>query len=134
MIPNGYIEGGRDDVQINAHRITSAWSGPMIVNGNIPSCDKNVADYVISQIEDAYWVITEMVRGWYLGTYDNHGLVLKIRFQRQGIYPVHQRGKPTAKSADYLQEPEWTRRLLVLRVSRRGHERYLKCQRFLTAI
>ena len=76
MIPNGYIEGGRDDVQINAHRITSAWSGPMIVTGNIPSYDKNVADYVISD-EDAYWVITEMVRGWYLGTYDNYGLVLK---------------------------------------------------------
>ncbi len=83
MEPNGYHADGREDVQIDAHRITSSWTGPMLVSGYIPSYSPYVEDYVIAN-KDCYWVITEMVRGWYLGTYSNNGFVLKASSSGMG--------------------------------------------------
>ena len=85
MQPSGYRSDGREDMQIDAHRITSVWTGPTIVDGYIPSYSSYVEDYVIAN-KDCYWVITEMVRGWYLGTYENCGFVLKASSSGMGYY------------------------------------------------
>ena len=75
MIPNGYMEDGREDVQIDAHRIEESWTVVSLLS-KLPAYNSVVEDYVIAN-KDCYWVITEMVRGWYLGTYDNYGFVMK---------------------------------------------------------
>ena len=80
-----------DKVRVNVYQVTSPWTKDDLTYNNQPSHNGNILDYmqfaadnkVQSDYHDNYGYsefktieITDLVRGWYEGTYGNYGIML----------------------------------------------------------
>lgn len=69
-------------VTVDLYRVTSSWNQSDVTWNNCPSVDTSKkCDYKrFVTSEKATWVsweITDLVRGWYSGEYENHGIMMK---------------------------------------------------------
>ena len=69
-------------ITVDLYRVTDSWSQSSVTWNNAPSVDTSETyDYKrFKTTETGSWVsweITELVRGWYSGEYENHGIMMK---------------------------------------------------------
>ncbi len=80
-----------DAIRVNAYRVKTGWDKNSLTYNNQPSCYSDILDYmqfpadnkVQSDYHDNYGYpefktieITDLVRGWYDGVYENYGIML----------------------------------------------------------
>lgn len=85
MYATDFYSTATPDMQINAYRVTGNWAYDTVTWNNKPTYNTTVLDYVLvgqDDISNEEYVktfdITEAVKGWYEGTYNNYGLELKM--------------------------------------------------------
>ncbi len=87
---------GDSPLPFGTRRVTGSWDESTLCWNNIPSVEPVISDYCEISAAQSYdfgvtysFDITDMTRGWYDGTYANHGVA---------IYPVEE-FSPTGKNA-----------------------------------
>ncbi len=64
---------------VNIHRVTASWPETTDWNTTADDYDSIIEDYFTYNTTDSYFLtdITKVVSGWYKGTYENYGIMLK---------------------------------------------------------
>ena len=77
---NTSFDGGSSQRQLDAHIITSSWTENSVTWNTKPTYNSIITDYCFMNNGEAAWKsldITKAVKGWYEGSFTNHGILIK---------------------------------------------------------